>query len=507
MNAFTKNLGAGLALAALLFTGCGGSGGGGGNNDGGGNNPPPPDDGGGSAGITRSGAAIAVGPITGFGSVIVNGITYATDDSTTFTKDGEFATQDDFAVGQVVIVQGTIDDDNTNAVATSVDYDDNVEGPVTSVDSLNNIIVVLGQTVQLNATTSIDDSCPSALTDLLPPPDGVVGAVEVSGPVQSDGTTVATRIECKALAGELEVTGVVSGLDTGAMTFMINALVVDYSGVMLLEDFPNSEINDGDPVEAKGLAFGDDGELLATSLEYKGNRFAENEGDHIEIEGFITRFVSETDFDVARVPVTTIPGTTVYEGGDASNLNLNLKIEAEGEFNDAGVLVVTKLEIKDATAVRVVGRVDLDSIVGDTLQILGITITTDVLLTRFEDKLSDVDPFRITDINPDDYLEVRGQESPPGQIFAFLVERDDLRPETELRGFVETVGVESQTLTVLGVTIETNAGTVYRDALENPFPNADAFWAAVGEGSLIDVKGTETGPTTLLAEEIEIEME
>ena len=36
---------------------------------------------------------------------------------------------------------------------------------------------------------------------------------------------------------------------------------------------------------------------------------------------------------------------------------------------------------------------------------------------------------------------------------------------------------------------------------------ADDFWAAVGEGTLVDVKGTETGLSTLLAEELELEME
>jgi hypothetical protein len=495
MNAIRNYLGAGLALATLLVAGCGGSSGG--SNDGGNNTPPP--DGGGSAGITRSGSAIAVGPITGFGSVIVNGIEYATDGSTEYTKDGEPATETEFEVGEMVVIQGTIDDDNTNAVATSVDYDDNVEGPVSSVDTLNKVIVVLGQTVQLTATTSVDDSCPALLEDLIGVP-----AVEVSGPVQSDGTIVATRIECKAIAGEFEVTGTVSALDPGAMTFMVNALVVDYSAAML-ENFPGGAITEGDPVEAKGNALGAADELLATRVEYKGNRFAENEGDHIEIEGFITRFVSDTDFDVAGLPVTTIPGTTVYEGGDAANLNLNLKVEVEGEFDANGVLVATKVEIKDATAVRVVGYVD--SVTGDTLQILDITITTDLLLTRFEDKLNDLDPFRIGDLNPGEYVEIRGQESPPGQIFAFLLERDDPRAETELRGFVEAGGVARPNLTVLGVTIETNGATVYRDANENPFPNADAFWAAVGEGSLIDVKGTERGPTTLAAEEIEIELE
>ena len=70
----------------------------------------------------------------------------------------------------------------------------------------------------------------------------------MSGPVRADGSIEASRIECKAVAGELEVTGLVSNLDSMAMTFQINALVVDY-GAAVLDNFPSAGvINEGDPV-------------------------------------------------------------------------------------------------------------------------------------------------------------------------------------------------------------------------------------------------------------------
>jgi hypothetical protein len=287
--------------------------------------------------------------------------------------------------------------------------------------------------------------------------------------------------------------------------FNINNLVVDYSAATL-DNFPGGVINDGDPVEAKGdTTLGASGELLATRVEFKGAPFADNEGDHIEVEGFITRFVSATDFDVSGIPVTMITGT-VFEGGSAADLGLNLKVEIEGEFDAAGVLNATKIEIKTSTAVRVTGLVD--SVSGDTLTILGIIVSTDPVKTRFEDKsAADRDPLRIGDINPADYLEIRGQELPVGEITAFLVERDDADTRTELRGFVELGGVNRPSLTVLGVTVMTDINTVFQDANEVPFANPDAFWAAVGEGSLIDVNGFETGAQMLLAEEIELEME
>jgi hypothetical protein len=481
-----------LFAATALLAACGG-----GSNDNVAGNPDP---GGNTGGITGTGIAFAIGPVTGFGSVIVNGVTYDTS-SATFDIDGVTGSQDDLELGHYVVVTGTISDDGATGTASNVTFGDNVEGPVSSVDSATGTIVVLGQTVVIDGGTSIDDSCPATLDELI-----LVLAVEVSGPVRADGTIVATRIECKAIAGELEVTGIVSNLNAGAMTFEINALVVDYSEAMV-DNFPTAGIiNEGDPVEAKGIELGDAGELLATRVEYKGSEFADDEGDHAEIEGFITRFAAATDFDVSGIAVTT-NGSTVYEGGAAGDLGLNLKVEVEGNFNANGVLLASKVEIKQATNVRVVGRID--SVSGSTVLVLNIPITTDALTTRFEDK-SDarVEPLTVDDLRADDYIEVRGQELPAGsgELAAALLERDDPRPETELRGFVEAGGVNRPTLTILGVTVETDASTQYRDASEQPML-ADDFWAAVAEGSLVDAKGTETGDTTLLAEELELEVE
>lgn len=495
MNTLHRIIVAVFTTAILGTAGCGGGG-----SSGGVTPPPPPPPPPPTGGITGTG--VAVGPITGFGSVIVNGVTYDTS-SATFTKDGQSATQDDFSVGQVVLVQGSIDDNGANATADSVEFDDVVEGPVSSVDNALNQIVVLGQTVSITATTSIDDSCPATLDGLLGIP-----AVEVSGLADANGVIEATRIECRdgTWGGVMEVNGLVSGHSAGAQTFMINGLEVDYSAAAV-DNFPTAGvINDGDPVEAKGTVF-DGSTLDATRVEFKGNRFANDDGVHVEIEGFITRFVSATDFDVSGFPVTTT-GSTTFEGGTAADLGLNLKVEVDGDFNASGVLVATKIDIKSATAVRVTGN--LDSVSGNTLTILGITVNTDTLTTRFEDKSSaDVDPLRVGDLNTGDYVEIRGQEQPVGQITAMIVERDDPDSRTELRGFVEVGGKNEPNLTVLGVTIVTSGSTLYRDSrgATDVGMSAAAFWAAVQEGSLVDARGTESGDTTLTATELELQMD
>jgi hypothetical protein len=177
-------------------------------------------------------AVVSKGTITGFGSVIVNGVTYNTN-SATFTIDGVPGTQSDLSVGDVIVVKGTVNDDGTSPSAASVTFDDAVEGPISAIDLLTQTITVLGQIVRIDADTSFDDSISPASLDGL----DINDVVEVSGFFLANGSISATRIELKPPAGEFELTGTVS--NPAATTFEINGFVVDFSTAML-ENFPGT---------------------------------------------------------------------------------------------------------------------------------------------------------------------------------------------------------------------------------------------------------------------------
>jgi hypothetical protein len=464
----------------------------------------------------RTGAVITVGTVTGFGSVIQNGIEYDTD-TATFTVDGESASQSDLAVGDVVIIKGTIEDDNTGAVAQTVEFDDNVEGPIEtgSIDTDAGTFRVLGTLVHSDDGTSFDDGIsPASIFGLS---DGDV--VEVSGLVRPDGSVQATRIEPKTLLpGDLfEVTGTVAAPITST-SFMINSLVVDFATrSAVFDNFPNGRnVAEGDPVEVKGeQTLGPSGELIATRVEFKGARLDGAEGDHVEIEGFISRFGSSQDFDVSfngiDITVSTDPATTIFEGGVASDLGLNIKVEVEGEYDAMNVLIATKVEIKAAKAVRIIALVDsVDPAPAGGglpfLVMLDVTVEVDPTITRFDDKTDAEPSFNITHVNAGDYLEVRGQEMPAGSdiLFAAILERDD-DPQpgntvTVLRGFLEN----KTPLTILGVTIDTSGGPVFRDASGAVIPTEADFLNMVDVGTLIKAKGAESGGNSIIATEIEI---
>lgn len=481
-----------VAFCGAALGACGGGGGGGGTTIG---------------GIGGSGGEggrdlVSVGSITGFGSVSVNGVRFDTT-GTTFDIEGSTGSQDDLAVGDVVIIVGSLNEaSDSTGVASEIRFDDQVDGPIASgsIDTVAGRFVVLGQTVDLTADTSFDGSIePGSLEGL-----GNGDIVGVSGFRASDGSIRATRIEREAAGRPFEVIGLVNNLDSAAFTFEINALGVDYSGA-LIEDFGDGMLTEGSLVKVSGSAFGVGGALIATRVENKSDDVVRETGDRVELEGLITRFASASDFDVAELAVTTNP-QTVFDGGTAADLGLDVKVEIEGVIDAASVLVATRVHIRAAQRIRVTAVVDSTSLQNDSFVVLGITVATDSL-TRFEDKSSrDVRSFSVDDLFLGDYLEVRGYESPPasGRILAGLIEREDLDARTELRGIVTS---ESGTaFTVLGVTISTSAATQFRDENDAPISSA-TFFNRIGVGSLVDVDGFEIGARALSANEAKIELQ
>jgi hypothetical protein len=477
-------------LAWLVLAACGG----GGSSAPGGGEPVAGIDG------TGIGTVVAVGTVTGFGSVFVNGVRFETT-SASFVIDGAAGTEDDLDVGDVVVVRGTLDDGSeTSGTASEIVFDDLVEGPIEagSIDLVTGVVVVLGQTVVVSPDTSFDDSIqPSSLEGLA---DGDI--IEVSGFRASDGTIQATRIEPKLAGLEFELTGVVENLDAAGFSFDINGISVDFSGA-LIEDFVGGQVTVGDLVEVKSSGLGDSGELVATRVEFKGDDVGGEDGDRVEIEGLITRFADSDDFDVAGLPVTTT-AQTVFEGGVAADLGLDLKVEVEGELDASGVLVATEVEIRRTSAVRVVAVVDSVDSANNAFVVLGITVNIDDV-TRIEDKSSlEVEPFSVDDLMLGDYVEVRGAELPAGsgEIVASLVEREDLDTRIELRGFVTVESANA--LEILGVTISTSAATEYRDENEVAI-SASGFFDRIAVGSLVQVTGIEIANLSISADELEIE--
>ena len=474
-----RNFGRPLAaLAALLVAACGSGGGGSGGNEQ-------------VAGIDRGGITIAQGPINGFGSVIVNGVHYSTTGAT-ITIDDLPGTESDLRVGQVVRVEGTVTAGGTTGTATRITYNDDVEGPVQSIDTATSRFVVLGQTVQVSDATSFDDRIvPRSIEGL------AVGArVEVSGLVGAGGVIAATRVELKSASGSVEVRGAVEALDTAARRFRINLQLVDYSGAAL-NGFAAGQPASGDLVEAYG-AVSESGTLVATRVEKRSGGLPGTTGDSADLEGLITRYASASDFDVAGQRVTTM-ATTTYEGGTAANLAVDANVEVDGGFDAAGRVVATTVKFRPQSEAELAGRIESVSAASGSLVVLGTTVRTSTL-TRFEDHSSmHVERFGIADLRVGDYVAIRSYRDATGLV-ATLLERDDAESSVELQGIATDVAQPN--FRVAGIAVTTGPMTEYRDNKGGSITAATFFAAAPGRE--VKVRGSVVG-TAVLAERAELE--
>jgi hypothetical protein len=467
--------GAIAVLLAVLVTACGG--------------------GGGSSGASASGTGKTThvtGVIAGFGSVIVNGVHFESD-SAAVTLEGQPGTVGDLKVGEVVHLEATTDGQG-RMHATTIDQERLIQGVVQAVDAGADTLTVEGQLIMVDDGTSFDDSIPGrSLTGI------VVGdRVEVHGFVGSGGEAHATRIEmADAADAEIEVTGPISALDSAAMRFNVGTQVVDYS-TATLRGFPASGLAAGDMVEVKGTTLLGDGALKATRVSLEDGGLDGHAGDGAELEGLVTRFVSDTDFNVSGHKVTTT-GTTAFVGGTSADLVLDAMVEVEGMLDGDGTLVAAKVVFRHESTVRLAAPVEAVDAAGGTVQLLGVTVMV-TLDTRREDNETDDHYFSLDDVHVGDWVEVSAYPDPAGssKLVATRLERDGPENLVELRG--PAVDLAAPTFSIAGLTIETTPETTF-EVGDAQVGAGDFFALAVGQ--VVEVRGTWNG-TSLIASLAEV---
>ena len=199
-----------VLFAALVLTGCGG---------------------GGSTSSSMSAKnSFISGPITGFGSVIVNGTRFDDSTATVANDDDEAQAATDLKLGMMAEVEaGEITNDTTGShgEAKAIHFRSAIVGPVDSIATDGKSLVVLGQTVDVTATTVFDDRLTMGLGSIT-----AGDVVEVFAMLDATtGHYTATRIEPKANATLFKLRGVVGSLDTMAHTFKIGTETISYGGL------------------------------------------------------------------------------------------------------------------------------------------------------------------------------------------------------------------------------------------------------------------------------------
>ncbi|HEX6507669.1 MAG TPA: DUF5666 domain-containing protein [Chloroflexota bacterium] len=299
------------------------------------------------AGIQGSGSPQAVfvrGPVTGFGSIFVNGVEYSTADASVMVDD-QPGSEAELHAGQIVTIQGTVNPDGTTGTANQVSFSGDVQGPATQIDSASNTFVVLGQTVHVTGSTLYDDTIqPADLTGLKP---GT--AVEVSGLTDANGEIVATRVDLASMTTPLRVVGAVEDLDTAAHTFRVNALTVDYGSASVSSA---TMLSSGALVAIQGVAAAGSSELIATRIDAAPGLGASKD-QLVDVTGIITGVTSLLEFTLQGQPVLIDLNTHLVLHGIP--LGLNVEVDVKGALTSSGALLAKKIEVKPRSGSLVKG--------------------------------------------------------------------------------------------------------------------------------------------------------
>lgn len=324
-----RRLAAGVAhlfLVAAVLAGCGG--------------------GGSDSSSSDTATAYSSGPITGFGSVIVNGVRFD-DSSARITDDDDVALgRDELRLGMMAEVHGAgvaTDSLGRHGRALAIRIGNEIVGPVSAVDATAKTLTALGQIVDVTDNTLFGERITGGLAGI-----AVGTVIEVNGALNvTTGHYTATRIDVRPNAPYFRLRGVISALDTTAKTFKIGDALISYAGLSTTDVF--ASLANGLLVRVRLQTAQVDGAWVAARIA-GGVRKIENQ-DEAEIHGLITAFTSVTQFSVNGIAVDA--SNASFPDGQAGVV-LGARVEVEGKAVD-GVIVARKVELQNERELHIRG--------------------------------------------------------------------------------------------------------------------------------------------------------
>jgi hypothetical protein len=313
--------------------------------------------------------SFASGPITGFGSVIVNDVRF--DDNTAVVEDGDGVrrSRDDLRLGMTVDVDsGEISNGSSGAtaVASRIRYDSELRGPVSSVDVPGKAFNLLGQRVVVDVTTAFDDSLGGLDTLAL----GV--AVEVYAVYDPAGARYRAKRVARAAAGaSVQLRGPVTQVDTVARTLRIGNTVYSYGNASGVP----ADLVAGQYVRLRVASAPVLGRWPVLSFALALQALADADGG--SLKGLITSFSSAASFNVNGRPVDA--SNARFPDGQAG-LGLGVRVEVKGNLR-LGTLRASEVKIQsdeeeDGREFEISGPIQAIDAAAQTLTLRTVNIST-----------------------------------------------------------------------------------------------------------------------------------
>jgi hypothetical protein len=416
-----------------------------------------------------------IGPITGFGSVIVNGVRFSTVGASMKDDDGQSVNLSDLKLGMTVHIKGDADDVTRLGTASQLELVHGNRGNITAVNSAAGTLTLLGQTIKTNSGTAYHGT--GGLTSL-----SVGQVVEVYGVRQADGTLLATLVEVKAALGSVSIVGNVSNL--GASTFQVGTQTINFSTASV-----SGVLTVGKRVKVRASAGVQGGVLTASSVDVEAassvNGAVLMSGARLKIKGVAASApvngvltVSGTQVDVSKALV---------KGGGA--ILAGQFIEVYGNW-DGSVLQATQVELEGYYASQSGGENELygtvTSVNGNLVVVNGVTID----LSK-----AGLSQGSLAQIAVGRYIEIKGTLT-GNAVLATWVE---IKTNSTASGLsYEQYGIVSAFVSIANFKVK--GLTV--DASNARFEHGNA--QSLGNGVYVEIEGAQNDAGVFIARKIEI---
>jgi hypothetical protein len=462
-------------------------------------------------GISGTGAqTLAIGSVTGFGSVIVGGVHYsAKPGATVQVDDNSAAGEADLQPGMTVVVRGSFDSASNTGSYDSIRYRSDLEGPVAGIDLLNGSFTLFGQTVQVDAATVFD-----GVADLATLANGAL--VQVSGTADDLGRLHATRVfQVRGTVGPtdtVKVKGRVTSVAAGSITVGSAAAsqTVTITAQTVFDNLTQAELSATDTrlIEVTGtLPVGPSGTpLVATRIERLDSVGGAASGDRIFLRGFVVDG-SAASFQLSTPNglVTVAGAGASFKGGTSAAILVGQDLEVTGTLSGT-VLNATLIEFEQQNTISVEG--DVASVTGNSLVVNGVTVSiTDQTLFK-DSSAAGVRGLNLGSIVPGNHVRIGGTldaSVTPARVVATKLERLTTSGNAVIQGPVSRL---TPGIVILGVPISVVAGSTEYVRVRGgasslvPFSGQEVTL----NSTVVKAKGTFTGPSgPLAATELEIE--
>ena len=390
-------------------------------------------------------------------------------------------------------MEGTVNDDGVSGTATSIYYDDDIEGPIDNgsmelIDATTKSFTVLGMTVMIDDNSTVFDD--GAAFETLAEGD----IVEVSGYFDSTQMLiVATRVEKQdGLDDEFEVKGTVVRYDADNSTIELelqNGTAVNYD----VSTSVGSEITEGAFVEVKLKDTGNGMEAIEIELDDE-DLLDDNEGE-VSVYGVLTGdYIS--GFMINDVPID-LNGTEYEPASLEGTLVDGMEVEVEGSMVD-GRLIADKVEAEEEGEVEINAKVTnviyTDNLNGTIKLDMGddqiLEVRSDNSTMLDDDSSSDTDgTFILEELVAGDFVEIEAYLNDSSEPVAKIINRKDSSGETSLEGPVEVIGDANSSISLLGITYTFDTDTTFK--VDDVDTNSTAFFDGLIPGDSVEIMDVE----------------